>query len=208
MIINSRLFTKKPGSRSSAADPGSFMPECTDVNRCIPFSYITLYYIVPDRFDQPDHFRPAPLFLRRLRMTSSRMTAAAASIRSRYRVIGVSSPVLTGAVGAGLDVPPPPPPVGLLTADAPPPPDALLEEAAAEDAGVVGFAGVSGTVGFAGVVGGVVGVGGVVVGVVGGVVGGVVFFGSCLLVISTLPPLSVLPVSVPPPAFVTLYDAV
>ena len=139
------------------------------------------------------------------------MTAAAASIRSRYRVIGVSSPVLTGAVGAGLDVPPPPPPVGLLTADAPPPLDALLEEAAAEDAGVVGFAGVSGTVGFAGVVGGVVGVGGVVVGVVGvvgGVVGGVVFFGSCLLVISTLPPFSVLPASVPPPAFVTLYVAV
>ena len=137
------------------------------------------------------------------------MTAAAASIRIRYRVIGVSSPVLTGAVGAGLDVPPPPPPVGLLTADAPPPElDALLDDAAAEDAGAVGFAGVSGTVGFAGVVGGVVGVGGVVVGVVGGVVGGVVFFGSCLLVISTLPPLSVLPVSLPPLAFVTLYDAV
>ena len=142
-------------------------------------------------------------------MTSSRITAAAASIRIRYRLIGVSSPVLTGAVGAGLEVPPPPPPEGLLTAlDPPPALEALLDAAAAEDVGVLGFAGVSGTVGFAGVVG-VVGVDGVV-GVVGvdGVVGGVVFFGSCLLVISTLPPLSVLPVSLPPLAFVTLYDAV
>ena len=144
------------------------------------------------------------------------MTAAAASIRSRYRVIGVSSPVLTGAVGAGLDVPPPPP-VGLLTALDPPPELAALLEDAAEDAGVVGFAGVSGTVGFAGVSGtvglaGVLGVVGVVgvVGVLGvvGVVGGVVFFGSCLFVISTLPPLSLFPVSAAPLAFVTLYDAV
>ena len=108
-----------------------------------------------------------------------------------------------------MEVPPPPPPEGLLTAlDPPRALEALLDAAAAEDVGVLGFAGVSGTVGFAGVVG-VVGVDGVV-GVVGvdGVVGGVVFFGSCLLVISTLPPLSVLPVSVPPPVFVTLYDAV
>ena len=136
------------------------------------------------------------------------MTAAAASIRSRYRVIGVSSPVLTGAVGAGLEVPPPPPPEGLLTAlDPPAELAALLEAAAAEDVGALGFAGVSGTVGFVGV-DGVVGFSGVVGGVVVGVVGGVVFFGSCLLVISTLPSLSVLPVSLPPLAFVTLYDAV
>ena len=135
------------------------------------------------------------------------MTAAAASIRSRYRVIGVSSPVLTGAVGAGLEVPPPPPLVGLLTALDPPPELAALLEAAAEDAGVLGFDGVSGTVGFVGV-DGVVGFSGVVGGVVVGVVGGVVFFGSCLLVISTLPPLSLFPVSVAPLAFVTLYDAV
>ena len=106
-----------------------------------------------------------------------------------------------------MEVPPPPPPEGLLTAlDPPPALEALLDAAAAEDVGVL-FDGVSGTVGFVGV-DGVVGFSGVVGGVVVGVVGGVVFFGSCLLVISTLPSLSVLPVSLPPLAFVTLYDAV
>ena len=94
------------------------------------------------------YFWLAPLLLRRLRITSSRITAAAASIRIRYRLIGVSSPVLTGAVGAGLEVPPPPPPEGLLIAlDPPPALEALLEAAAAEGADVVGVEGVVGGVG-------------------------------------------------------------
>ena len=71
---------------------------------------------------------------------------------------------------------------------------AALLEADAEAVGVGVFTGVVGVVGVFGVVGGVT----------GGVIGGVGFLGSCLFVISTLPPFSVLLVVVTPLAFVTL----